>query len=200
MKIDLNKILEIFNGLNEHVRYSIFGFFVLLVVLSDVFFLVLPQCGSIVDVNNQIKQLSQDTAQVLNDKQRIDQLKNNLEQTRLTLDAMNAKVRPLQEVPAILDAISRIANKYDVKIDQLIPQKQVQESLTQSEDGHYYALPIAIQARCGYHMFGRFLNKLENSDLYFSLKDLIIQDDEKDLQMHSFTLTIKIILVDKARI
>ncbi len=195
--MDLSKIFEAFNNLNEQARYSILGGVVVLVLLLDVFLLVLPQCGSISDINDQIKTLSTDTAQVVTDKQRIDQLKKSLEQTRLTLEAMNIKIRPLQEVPAILETISRIANEYDVKIDKLVPQKQEQESLTKSEDGHYYALPIVIQARCGYHMFGRFLNKLENEDLYFSLKDLLVQDDEKNPRIHLFSLTINIILVDK---
>lgn len=195
--MDLSKIFEAFNNLNEQARYSILGCVVVLVLLLDVFLLVLPQCGSISDINDQIKTLSTDTAQVVTDKQRIDQLKKSLEQTRLTLEAMNIKIRPLQEVPAILETISRIANEYDVKIDKLVPQKQEQESLTKSEDGHYYALPIVIQARCGYHMFGRFLNKLENEDLYFSLKDLLVQDDEKNPRIHLFSLTINIILVDK---
>jgi len=195
--MDLSKIFEAFNSLNEQARYSILGGVVVLVLLLDVFLLVLPQCGSISDINDQIKTLSTDTAQVLTDKQRIDQLKKSLDQTRLTLEAMNIKIRPLQEVPAILETISSIANEYDVKIDKLVPQKQEQESLTQSEDGHYYALPIVIQARCGYHMFGRFLNKLENGNLYFSLKDLVVQNDERNPRTHLFSLTIKIILVDK---
>jgi len=197
MKFDFTKILEIFNSLNEQLRYSILGGAVLLVLLVDVLFLVLPQCASIVEINNQIKKISGDTAQILNDKQRIDQFKKNLEQTRSQLEAMTVKVRSMQEVPATLDTISRTANAYDVKIDQLTPQKQGQESLMESGDNHYYALPIVIQARCGYHMFGRFLNKLENEDLYFSLKDLIVQSDEKSPHILLFSLTIKIILMDK---
>ena len=47
-------------------------------------------------------------------------------------------------------------------------------------------------------MFGHFLNKLENEDLYFIMKDFIIQNDEKNTNTHLFSLTIKIILVDKA--
>ena len=75
MKIDFNKIFEYFNNLNDQARYSILACVVVLVLLLDVFFLVLPQCGSIADINDQIKKLSDDTQQVLTDKERIDQLK-----------------------------------------------------------------------------------------------------------------------------
>ncbi len=197
MKIDLNKILEVFNGFNDQVRYSIFGAVVLLILFLDVFFLVLPQWMGIVDANAQIKTLSAETARVVSNKQRIDQFKKELDETRAKWQAMDVKVRPLQEVPAILGTISGIANDCGVKIDQLMPQKQGQESLKVTPEGHYYALPIVIQARCGYHMFGQFLNKLENGDLYFTLSDMTIQSDEKDPHTQLFSLTIKIILVDK---
>ncbi len=196
MKIDLTKIIEYFNNLNDRVRYAILGAVVFLIIVLDVFLFVLPQINGIANVNDQIKKLSEDTQQVLTDRQRLDRLGKNLQKERLELSSLSMKVRPIQEVPAILGAISSIANEYGVKIDQLIPEKDQQEALT-AADGKYYALPIVIKARCGYHMFGRFLNKLENGNLYFILKDFIIQNDEREINTHSFSLTIKIILVDK---
>ena len=106
-------------------------------------------------------------------------------------------MRPIQEVPAILSIISGIANEYGVKIDQLLPEKNLQEALPTAADGKYYALPIVIKAHGGYHKFGHFLNKLENGDMFFILKDFIIQNDEKDTNTRLFSLTIKLILVDK---
>jgi len=197
MKPDLNKILGYFNNLNDQARYAILGGAVLLVILLDVFLLVFPQINGIANVNGQIKKMSEDTQQVLTDRQRIDQLRKNLQEARVQLSSLSTKVRPIQEVPAILSTISSIANEYGVKIDQLVPEKNQQEALTEAADGAYYALPIVIKAHGGYHMFGRFLNKLENEDLYFILKDFIIQNDEKDPHTHLFSLTINIILVDK---
>jgi len=196
--LNLSKIIEAFNNLNNQTRYGIFGGVVFLILLLDVFFLVLPQIGSITDIDTQIKKLSDDTQQVLTDKQRVNKLKKSLEDSRLQFKALSNKVRPIQEVPVILSTISSIAKEYGVKIDQLVPEYAQEESLTKTPDAKYYALPIAVKARCGYHMFGRFLNKLENADLYFILSDFIIQNDEKDTNIHSFSLTIKIILVDRA--
>jgi len=197
MKFDLTKILDHFNKLNDQTRYAILAGVVVLIILLDVFLLVLPQIGAIADQNDQIKKLSDDTQQVLTDRQRINQLKKNLQDARLQLSSLSKKVRPIQEVPAILSTISSIANEYGVKIDQLVPEKNLQETLTAAADGKYYALPIVINARCEYHMFGHFLNKLENEDMYFILKDFIIQNDEKATSTHSFSLTIDIILVDR---
>ena len=197
MNLDLKKIIESFNNLNDQTRCAIFGGVVFLIFLLDVIFLALPQMGGITDINDRIKKLSEDTRQVLVDKQRIVLLKKNLEESRVQLNSLSNKVRPLQEVPAILGTISSIANQYGVKIDQLVPEKNLQESLTVTPDGKYYALPVEIKIRCGYHKFGHFLNKLENADLFFVMKDFIIQNDEKNPNIQQFSMTIKIILVDK---
>jgi Tfp pilus assembly protein PilO len=197
MKPDLNKVLEQFNNLNDQTRYAVLGALVFVIILLDVFLLVMPQIGSISDNNDQIKQLSDETQQVLTDRQRIRQLKKNLEDSRAQLNALTARVRPIQEVPAILSTISSIANEYGVKIDQLEPEKGQQESLKAASADKYYALPVLIKAHCGYHMFGHFLNKLEQEDMYFIMQDFIIQNDGANTNAHSFSLTIKIILVDK---
>ena len=198
MNLDLKKIIESFNNLNDQTRYAIFGGVVFLILLLDVIFLASPQIGGISDINDQIKKLSEDTQQVSVDKQRIVLLKKNLEDSRVQLNSLNDKVRSIQEVPAILGTISSIANQYGVKIDQLVPEKKLQESLIATADGKYYALPVEIKIRCGYHKFGHFLNKLENADLFFIMKDFIIQNDEKNPNIQAYSMTIKIILVDKA--
>ena len=89
-----NKIIEYFNNLNDQVRYAILVGVVFLIILLDVFLLVLPQMGSIADVNDQIKKLSDDTQQVLMDRQRINLLKKNLQETRAQLDALSARCAP----------------------------------------------------------------------------------------------------------
>lgn len=197
MKFDLSKILGLYNNLNDQLRYSILVGVVFLIILLDVFLLLLPQMGSISNLSDQIKKLSEDTQEVLTDRGRISLLRKKLKEERLQLSSLSSKVRPIQEVPAILSTIASIANDYGVKIDQLVPEKKQQEALISSGDSKYYALPIVIKAHCGYHMFGHFLNKLENEDLYFILKDFIIQNDDSNTSMHSFSLVIKIILVDR---
>ena len=197
MNLNINKILDQFNSLSDQIRYAVLGGVVLLILILDVVFLVLPQIGSIGDINNQITKLSDDTKQVIVDRQRVNLLRKNLKMTRDQLESLSAKVRPIQEVPIILSTISSIANDYGIKIDQLVPEKSQQETLTSDAGGRYFGLPIVIKAHGGYHTFGHFLNKLENDNLYFIVKDFMIQNDEHSTNMHSFTLTIKVILVDR---
>ena len=197
MKFDFTQALEWFNNLDIKARYALLARVLSVFALMDVLFIMGPQALAHAKIEEEAKALSQDIGRVSADKQRILQLKKNLDQSRTKLEAMNLKIRPLQDVPAILEQISGIANEFNVRIDQLMPQKQEQETLITSDDGNYYALPIVIQVRCGYHMFGRFLNKLENQNLYFTVKDLMMTSNENDSKNHLFAATLKVILVDK---
>ena len=196
LNLNLNKILEYFNNLNDQARYAILAGVVFLIILLEVILLVLPQIGSIARVNDQITKLSEDTQQVLVDRARINLLRKNLQEGRDQSAFLSHKMRSMQEVPGILSTISSIANEYGVKIDQLVPEKNLQEALKVEAGSKYYALPVVIKARCGYHNFGHFINKLENEDLFFITSDFIIQNDGKATNTHLFSLTIKIILVD----
>ena len=80
----------------------------------------------------------------------------------------------------------------------MAPDKAQLEVLKSTSDGRYIGLPIVIKAHGGYHMFGRFLNKLENEDMFFIMKDFIIQNGDKDVHTHFFSLTIEAVLVDKS--
>ncbi len=194
----MKKILESFNKLNDQARYCAFVVVVFMIILLDVLLLVLPQMGSIANISDQIKKMSEDTEEVYADRGRDNQLKKDLQKERLQLKALSIKVRPIQEMPVILSDISSIANEYGVKIDQLVPEKTQQEVLTTAADGKYYALPVVIKVRCGYHKFGHFLNKIENENMFFIMKDFIIQNDEKDTNAHLFSMTLEMILVDRA--
>ncbi len=195
--LNLNKLVEKFNALNDQARYGILAGVVLLVLVLDIIFLVVPQLGGIAALEDQMKKLAADMAQVQTDKSRIDQLRKGLQDTQAGFNTLDAKVRSVQEVPAILSTISSIANQYGVKIEQLTPAQNQQEVLTSSPNAKYYALPIVIRAYCGYHMFGRFLSKLESEDLYFIVKDFVIENEGKTPNTHLFSVTIKMILVER---
>ncbi|MDE2027119.1 MAG: type 4a pilus biogenesis protein PilO [Candidatus Omnitrophica bacterium] len=193
----MKKVIDAFNKLSEQSRYGVVIFIVILIVLLDVVFLALPQLGSIGAANNKIRDMGENTRQIMTDKARIGSLKKNLEETRLQFTSLSNKVRALQEVPAILTTISSVANQYGVQIDQLVPDQSGQQALTKTPEAQYYALPVTIKARGGYHNFGRFINKLENSELFFIMKDFIIQNEAANPNRHVFSLTINLILADR---
>jgi Tfp pilus assembly protein PilO len=193
----MKKIIESFNKLNEQTRYGLLIFAVVVIILLDVLLLALPQMAAIGQANDKAKDLAANIQQVLTDSGRMALLKKNLETTRVQFNALSNKVRTTQEVPVILDTISSVANEYGVKIEELVPETDRLTALTRTPQSQYYALPVSIKARGAYHNFGRFINKLENSDLFFIMKDFIIQNDAADPHTHLYSLTINLVLADR---
>ncbi len=198
MKINIETIIAKFNELDIKARYAALGGVLVLVFMIDYLLIMQFQLKFLQNSNAEINTLSVDTARVQADKQRVHQMRQGLESSRTQLKAMNVKIRSVGEVPSILDDISRLANEVGVKIDQLVPRKETQETLITSPEGNFYALPIDIQAHGGYHAWGRFLNRMEGANLYFSLSDLRIVGDVKDRNNQLITATLKVILTDKA--
>lgn len=91
-----------------------------------------------------------------------------------------------KEIPAILEYLSDSARKLNVRITEIKPVEQGQD--TEDKDKIYYAVPILLKAECGYHQLGRFLNELERADRFMKISDIEIgsssdQDGILDVQL-----------------
>lgn len=197
MKISIQNIMRGINGADIKVRYGILFGILLAVFALDYFLIMTPQMRSLKGLGEAAETTSADIERVSNDLQRIQQIKDGLNSSRAELEAMSLKVRSLQEVPAILEEISRTANQFNVKIDQIKPLPGSQETLVSTPEEKYYALPIVIQARSGYHMFGHFLNTLESGRLFFTLTDWHMQAGGQADQGLVVQATLKVILTQK---
>lgn len=195
--MNLSVIVEKFNALQAPVRYGIFGGVILAVFILDYFTLMALQRMFIKSVETKIEKLKTDIDGINSSKQRINQMRQSLESSRRELVDFSKKIRSLSDIPAILDDISRIANDSGVKLDQLMPMKEKQELLTKGDEVSIIGLPITIEAHTTYHLFGRLLDRLEKANLYFSVKDLILENDQKVNGAISARLVIKLILEEK---
>ena len=197
MKISIQGIVHGINRADIKVRYGIFAGILLAAFALDYFLLMAPQIRSLKGLGEAARTTSADVQRVSNDIQRIQQIKDGLNSSRAELQAMSLRVRSLQEVPAILEEISRTANQFNVKIDQIKPLPESQETLISTPEEKYYALPIVIQARSGYHMFGHFLNTLESGHLFFILRDLRMEVGQEAAKGLLVQATLKVILTDR---
>ncbi|MBI4309971.1 MAG: type 4a pilus biogenesis protein PilO [Candidatus Omnitrophica bacterium] len=208
----MNLIRQI-NNLDIKARYGIFAACVLLAAGLDYALFLRLQINDLEKINEEIKTLSADTARVKGDIQRINGIKKGLEGMRARLRELNDKIRSVDEVPSIFEEIAGTANASGFKIDQLDPSKEGRQPLMTTPDAKYYVLPIVISAHCGYHVFGRFLNKLEQGSLLFLVQDLRMEgnvianmsspdyrsnrDSGKDAGVLAVQATLKVVLADR---
>jgi Tfp pilus assembly protein PilO len=195
--INLDLITDKIKKLDPKYRYVIFGAALLVVFVLNYFILLHPLMGSLHQMSAKTSEIRQNLQGVKSDIARIDQNRAQLDKIRTQINEVKIKIRSKQEVPLILEDISRVANHTGVKIDQLMPMRDQQEVLAKSENTKYYALPIMIQARSAYHDLGRFLAQMEADKIFYSVANLSITANPKETTHHMVQLTIKSVISEK---
>lgn len=195
----IDPIIDRLKKLDPKYHYFILGGALLLVFLLNYFLLLRPLLGSLNKVNTQISELQHNLADVKTDIARVDQNRKQLESIRNQVNEVKVKIRSAQEVPGILEDISRIATANGIKIEQLMPLKDQKVLLAKQKDVEYYALPILIQARSAYHDLGRCLEQLEQERIFYGLGNMSVVANPKDTMRHQIQFTIKAVIYEPAK-
>lgn len=205
MKIQLSqltnvseKISEFLKNAGNRTKYMIFGGILLFIFLLDYFLIMSPQLSTLVKVSTKISTLAADIERTKNDMIRLPQYKTDIEKLKNELALLEQSIQPKEAVPIILERISQQAIADGVKVDQITPG-QNQEMLLEKDGKQYFSLLISMEARCGYHNFGRFINHLENDSIVF-WPDNILMTNVGEQRTNLVKLTLQTIIYSlKAR-
>ncbi|MBU4304657.1 MAG: type 4a pilus biogenesis protein PilO [Candidatus Omnitrophica bacterium] len=92
-----------------------------------------------------------------------------------------------KEFPVFLELISRMAKENNVKIIAIEPQKVI------NNPGLFFVrILIFIDAFCGYHDFGKFINALESSEKLMKVETMTINADEDGGGQHQVFLALNV--------
>ncbi len=192
------KITTMFANLDEKNRYFLFIGILLFVFLLDYFILMGPQLGALSKLNPDIKILLEDINKTKTDIQRLSSYQKEVVRAKATVEEANLKVRSREESPVILETISRFANKNGIKIDEIMPDPTGQKLLLDNKERKYYALPIQVEAKSGYHNFGRFLYQIETEGLFLKMGGVVIASNP-DSKYHTVKLTLKAVIFEDVK-
>ncbi len=194
-KVDIAVVLA---GLNVQARYAIVFVAMVLFLLLNAAIVWFVQIAGIRSLEESGKKLNEDISHVSVNVQHIPQMKEGLDNTKAQLSALQAKIKPSQEISAVVQEVSRIAQELGIELQDIRPLPNEQETLLTLGKEKYYSLPIVVKTLCGYHMFGKFLSKLESADMFFIVKDLRMQASKIDPSKQSVELTLKLIFIDQS--
>lgn len=196
-KVTLEDLIGRFNGLDIKIRLGFFVGILLLVLTIDYFAVLQFELRGLRLTAESIKNTEEDIAKLQADQARLGQIKNTLNKVKEDFNKMQGKIRSLQELPMILEDLSKMAVAAHLTVDQITPSREGQEDFATIAGVKYFALPVVVTAHCGYHNFGQFLNTVENSNVMFLLKDLRLEGSEKQNSAVSVTATLKVIVADR---
>lgn len=190
-----DKIQEKFSSLTDKQIYWLFACVLVAIFILDFLLLMQPQLNALSKINPKIKQLKSDIQTAQNNIAQINHYQSEVKRLQKEIDAVNKNVLQRQEVPLILEKISRMADENKVRIDQVMPDTTSQQLLLENSEKRYYALPISIEARTGYHNFGRFLDAMEHAKIYFHVVSFNISAVPNSKQ-HMLALTVDAVVYE----
>lgn len=182
--------------LDERQIYYVFGAILLTLFLLDYFILMRPQLKALSKISPEIKILRNDYKTA---KENI--TKQNYFQTevkKLTEDIASAKekIKTKFEVPLILERISSLADKNDLRIDQIMPLSSGQEEILSTNEAVYSLLPIDIKAKGGYHDFGKFIRAIETANVFLKVKSFKLKSGTKKAN-HDIELVLQAVISEE---
>ncbi len=184
--------------IDQKYNNLLLGGFLLILFLCDYFLIMQPfQISPLIKMNSSIKSGINDFKQAKFDIANIEQYKEDLIKVRQQLKEQGSTILSQEEIPTILDNISKLARKTDVQINQIMPMKESKKMVLQNDDGRYYSMDILIMGRGGYHELGRFFGEIETDPIFMSIGDFDIASKSDDNKRHVIQITIKAFIIEK---
>ncbi len=181
------------------VKVGVAGVVILWVYIS---YLLVPIGRQAIEVGKQTQQ----ARQRLKSLQSVVANENSVKVQYAQMDEVVSSLRKAmpaeEELPAVIDFISDLAAKTDVKIQTIFPQRanntqqqQIQmlpdRVVKPEEPPVYVAIPIQIDALAGFHELGTFLSLVETGDKPTQVVSLRISANPKEPRRHQVNLVIR---------
>ena len=101
-----------------------------------------------------------------------------------------------EQMPALLEAISGMANKRNIQIGQIRPIRETKKEVKGKKDKvvetkKFSILYIALDLSCEYHNLGLFISDLENTPEFIWVQDIKLNSDNDNYFKQRATVLLK---------
>lgn len=170
-------------------------------IYIDFSLILKSQLKSLKSVSSGVRQMRLDFVQYKKDSSALQNLLATLKSLQERRAAGEVKIISDSDIPDLLDDISQKANSYNIKIMQIKPirldaEKDKIQVTVSGGDPQFYAMPLTLQLRCGYHNLGEFLGDLESNPL-IEAASLKIRYDDSSPRYHNVDLKLKAYVTKK---
>ena len=187
MEIKLKPIIEAIAADNKKLALVVLFTFVLVYVDYSLF--LRAQIQKLNMLNSKISSTKKDINKLQQDMSSMKDIKQGQE-IRGAQSAKAIRIISVNEIPELLKEISDMANKNQVRINQIRPSREAKDTknaLAQKFDSVIIALDLSGE----YHKVGVFINDLENADVFLSVEEIRVVSNAKDFFHQDVKLTLK---------
>ena len=185
-KISVEVLMNFLNSRNLREKTMIILFGAIAILVLDYAILIQPVTGVFFHTLPELSAAKQQLQVLKDDKKNKDGIKKNWEKQKAILAEKEKMFIAPNEIPALLEDLSKLAQSSSVKIISLKPTNS-----PEGDSGSYQRIPIRINALAGTHELGRFLARLEGGTTFFRITDLKITANPLDIRRHSIDLALE---------
>lgn len=131
-----------------------------------------------------------------------DSLRAQYQQWDEKVKSLRVFLPPQEELPAVIERLSALANQTQVKIETISPQRSLGDQTKADANPEtdkspqpgprgYEEVLIQIEALAGYHQLGAFLNAVEAGDRVVRVATLRMVGNPKDPKRHQIKLWLR---------
>lgn len=189
-KLSALKALETLELDNKKIILVIL--FSVLVLYLDINFVFKNQLGALKKIEPTIVGLKKNLENLKSDLVKMQELKKK--QIGPPEKAVKAKkIIPSEQLASLLQNLSDIANKNDVKIEQVKPAKDTQISKQDKLPGmdKFQPVLITLDLESDYHNLGKFINDIENGKIFISVQSAKITSQQADFFKQKVNLVLR---------
>lgn len=165
--------------------------FAILIVYVDTAYILKAQLAALNSLDPKISRLE-------NDLKNLDRDLVNMRNSQAKPGAMvqkavfkSAKILTEGQISGLLQNISNEANKLDIRIGQMRPSRETGAVKATVASDKLTPILINLDLICDYHNLGRFINRLENLDVFVAVQEIKIEKQLPDYLKQKVTLILK---------
>ena len=192
----LNQLAEKIRNLDLKIQYAILAAALFFIFLLNYFLIMRPEMNTIKTMNDAQLEIKNEIIRLENDTKRLNQLRSDLVRHQHQLDDPLIKFRSKADIPALIEEMTKFAENYDVRVEQLVEVEGKQELLLTNATGKYWAIPLSLQAHSGFHTLGKWFNQMERERLLLNVKSISILGDDKSTAYHQVRAVLRVVVVD----
>lgn len=187
-----------FKELEDKQKKLIISIVLIIVFVLDFAFILKPQIQILGRVSKKASVLKRQFQEAQKDIAQKSDFENKLTLLKSKFKDFGSSIVLEEELPSILEEISRTANQTFVKITQIKPVKDEKKAILKGDSGlTYFQIPILIDAQSGYHSLGKFLNEIDNFPQIMKIVGLEITANPEDSARHLVRLTLETYVLGK---
>ncbi len=176
--------------LNQQKKILIVIFFVL-IIFVDTSYILKAQRAGLKSLDPKISKLNTDLVNLNLGLENMRLAKNKPGLATQKKIMRSSKIIRENQISELLQEISNAANKFNVKIAQISPSRQVQSGKTAIGQDKLTPMLINLDLVSDYHNLGRFIQSLENSSFFIGVQELEISAQLPDYMKQKIKLVLK---------